>query len=328
MSITAKQNLIKTLGIELSKELTAHDLTVVQTKLNSLLNMYEIEDIPDSKSDFESDDLVQAFMDAKKIEGRSKSTIEYYQYIIGRLLKEVNRPIRNITVFHLRNYLMTRKDAGTSDRTLESMRSVYCSFFGWLFKEGLLPDNPCANLAPIKCSKVVRLPYTPVELEKLKEACETTRDKALIAFLLATGCRVSEVCGLDRDDIDFQKSECIVFGKGSKERKVFMNDVTLMLLNRYFDERKDRSPALFVGRGSDRITPQGVRNILCTVGNKAGVQNVHPHRFRRTLATNLIDHGMPIQEVAAILGHDKLDTTMTYVYLDTENVHNSYKKYV
>lgn len=327
VSITAKQSLIKTLSAELGKELTAHDLAIVQEKLNDLLGMYEVESTPEGKPDAESEDLLQAFMDAKRIEGRSVKTLKHYRYIIGKLLTEVNCPIRQITVFHLRSYLMRRKEAGTADKTLEGIRSVFCSYFGWLYKEGLLPANPCANLAAIKCSKVVRLPYSNVELERLREACEKTRDKALVSFLLSTGCRISEVCALDREDINFQRGECIVLGKGAKERTVFMNEVTMMLLQRYFSERKDTSPALFVGRGTERMTPQGVRKMLTTIAAKAKVEHVHPHRFRRTLATSLIDHGMPIQEVASILGHDKLDTTMTYVYLDTENVHNSYRRY-
>lgn len=327
MSITAKQSLIKTLSIELSKELTAHDLMIVQDKLNNLLGMYEVDSAPNDSPDAESHDLLQAFMDAKRIEGRSDQTLIRYQYIIEKLLEELNCPIRQITVFHLRNYLMRKKQLGISDTTLEGMRSIYSSYFGWLFKEGLLPANPCVNLSPIKCAKVVRLPYSSTDLEKLKEACTCTRDKAIISFLLCTGCRISEVCSLNRSDINFQKGQCIVFGKGAKERTVFINDVTMMLLKRYFDERKDALPALFIGRASKRMTPQGIRNMLTTIADKAGVEHVHPHRFRRTLATNLIDHGMPIQEVASILGHDKLDTTLTYVYSDIENVHNSYKRY-
>lgn len=328
MSITAKQNLIKTLGTKLEKELTAHDLAIVQDKLNALLGMYKVEDIPEGKVDGESDDFLQVFIDAKKIEGRSDKTLKYYKYLIEKLLKEINCPIRQITVFHLRNYLMRRKEAGVADKTLEGMRSVYCSYFGWLYKEGLLSVNPCSNLSVIKCQKVVRMPYSSVELEKLKEVCSSTRDKALVSFLLSTGCRISEVCSLNRSDINFQKGECIVLGKGGKERIVFINEVTTMLLQRYFDERQDSFSALFIGRGSERMTPQGIRKMLSTIASKANVKNVYPHRFRRTLATNLINHGMPIQEVATILGHDKLDTTMTYVYIDTENVHNSYRKYV
>lgn len=327
MSIIAKQSLIKTLGTELETKLTAHDLALVQDKLNSLLGMYEVEEISEGKIDAESDDFLKAFMDAKLIEGRSEKTLKHYKYIIGKMLEEINCPIRQATVFHLRNYLMRRKESGVNDKTLEGMRSVYCSYFGWLYKEGLISINPCANLSVIRCPKVVRMPYSSVELEKLKEVCNNTRDKALISFLLSTGCRIGEVCSLDRSSINFQKGECIVLGKGDKERTMFINEVTTMLLQRYFEERKDNFLALFVGKNSERMTPQGIRKMLNTIAEKANVDHVHPHRFRRTLATNLINHGMPIQEVASILGHDKLDTTMTYVYIDTENVHNSYRRY-
>jgi site-specific recombinase XerD len=203
-----------------------------------------------------------------------------------------------------------------------------CSYFGWLQKEGLLEANPCANLAPIKCVKKVRVPYTEVDIERLKESCWCTRDKALIVFLLSTGCRISEVCGLNRDSIDFISGECTVLGKGNKERTVFIDDVTAMLLQRYLSERTDESPALFSGKGTKRMTPSGIRARLHNIAKKADIDNVHPHRFRRTLATTLINHGMQIQEVASILGHDKLDTTMKYVYIDKTKIKNSYRKFV
>ncbi len=327
MSIAAKQYLIKQIGNELNTILTAHDLEIVQDRLNIVLGMFEVEGLQDNKIDIETDDFLNAFLDAKEIEGRSEKTIAHYKYIITKMLKEINTPIRQITVFHLRTYLMRKKNEGIADKTLEGIRSVMCSFFGWLQKEGLLRENPCANLSPIKCVKKVRIPYSDVDIERLKEACLCSRDKAIISFLLSTGCRISEVCGLDRDSIDFQAKECTVLGKGNKERTVFIDDVTSMLLQRYLNERTDDSKALFVGKGTERMTPGGIRARLHKVAEKASVENVHPHRFRRTLATNLIGHGMPIQNVAVILGHDKLDTTMKYVYLDKADVRNAYKKY-
>lgn len=327
MSITAKQFLIKTLGAELSREITAHDLEIVESKLNDVLAMFEVEAAPEGKVDAESDDLLEAFLTAKRIEGRSEKTLALYRYRIGQLAAAADVPMRRITVFHLRRFLMDEKERGVADKTLEGMRSIYCSYFGWLHKEGLLPANPCANLAPIKVAKVVRLPFSDVDLERLREACETPRDKAIVAFLLSTGCRVSEMCGLDRDDIDFSRGEVIVRGKGNKERTVFLGSVALMHLRRYLLERTDDSPALFASRSSDRLTPNGVRRVLHMAADRAGVQNVHPHRFRRTLATNLIDHGMPVQQVASVLGHDKLDTTMGYVHQRTEDIHNNYRKF-
>lgn len=201
------------------------------------------------------------------------------------------------------------------------------SFFGWLQKEGLIPANPCANLGAIKCAKVVREPYSATDIERLKEACSSLRDRAIIMFLLSSGCRISEVCGLNRNDIDMASAECTVLGKGNKERVVYLDSVALMLLRRYLASRKDAHNALFVGLRGERLQPGGVRAMLKQLEAKTGVPNVHPHRFRRTLATNLIARGMPIQEVAAILGHDKLDTTMKYVYLEKSNIKNSFAKY-
>ena len=220
------------------------------------------------------------------------------------------------------------KDRGLSDRTLEGIRSVFSSYFGWLQKEGLITKNPCANLGPIKYMKKVRLPFSDVELHKIKEACKSKRDLAIVYFLLSTGCRISEVCALNRDSIDFDKKECVVLGKGNKERKVYIDNVTAMILQRYLDERTDASEALFAGKGTDRMKPGGMRKLLNGIADRAGVENVHPHRFRRTLATNLINRGMTIQEVANILGHENINTTMTYVFVDQANVHNSYERYV
>jgi site-specific recombinase XerD len=179
----------------------------------------------------------------------------------------------------------------------------------------------------IKCAKKIRLPYSAEDIERLKETCGTIRDKAIISFLLSTGCRVSEVCALNREDIDINSLECKVLGKGNKERTVYFDKVTAMLLNRYILTRDDISPALFIGKGSKRLTAQGMRYMLKKVSEKANVENVHPHRFRRTLATNLIDRGMPIQEVVAVLGHDRIDTTTDYIYIEKENVKSAYRKY-
>lgn len=327
MSITAKQHILKQLGTELGDVLTANNLEVVLDRLNNALSMYEVDSITEGKIDGEADDFLKAYMDAKMIEGRSEMTLEHYRYVISRMMEAIKTPIRQITVFHLRRYLMDEKNRGISDKTLEGVRSVMCSYFGWLQKEGLLKENPCANLAPIRCAKKVKVPYSEVDIEKLKESCTCSRDKAIIAFLLSTGCRISEVCALNRNSVDFQSKECTVLGKGNKERTVFVDDVTVMLLKRYFDERTDDSVALFAGKGSSRMTPGGIRARLNSIAKKADVSHVHPHRFRRTRATSLIDHGMMIQDVAAILGHDKLDTTMKYVYISKENVKNAYRKY-
>ena len=328
LSIATKQYLVNQVCNDLGRYLTANDLNTVQDCLNHVLTMYDVEDIDEGKVDGATEEYLSAFISAKSIEGRAKSTIDRYQYIINRMLKDINVPINQITIFHLRNYLMSLKSHGTSDSTLENIRSIMCTFFGWIHKEGLIKVNPCDNLAPIKCQKKVRVPYSSTDIERLKEACKSDRDVAIVFFALATGCRVSEICALNRDSIDFAKHECKVLGKGNKERIVFVDDVTVMYLQRYLQTRNDKSEALFPSKRGDRLTPGGVRYMLRQLSKVTGVENVHPHRFRRTLATNLINHGMAIQEVASILGHDKLDTTMKYVYMDKDNVKSAYCRYM
>ncbi len=325
MSSIDKQNLIYDISRMIESEYDSFDSNLLSDKLIKILNSYDVTAIDNDVFDYQT--YLEYFLSSKKIEGRSQKTIDRYQYIINKFFKVVNVSIHNITIFHLRNYFFNEKMRGVSDRTLNGIREVLASFFGWLHKEGLLKNNPCVNFSPIRSVKEIRLPFNDTEIERLKENCDSLRDKALICFLLSTGCRISEVCCLNKNDVNFTKLECKVLGKGNKERIVYLNEVTNMLLERYLDSRKDSLDALFVGKGSERMTPGGIRSKLHSIADKAGVENVHPHRFRRTLATNLINHGMSIQEVAKILGHEKIDTTMTYIYIDQENVKNAYKKF-
>lgn len=325
MAIEAKVTLLKNLEQQLSTEITAADMSKVLSAVADQLAAFEIVQVDMLSA--EPDDLLDAYTAAMQIQGRSEKTIERYRYLIGRMREVVKVPTRSITVYHLRQYLAKEKARGISDRTLEGTRQVFSAYFNWLQREGLIENNPTANLGAIKCQKKVKVTYSEVDIEKMKFGCKSLRDRAIITFLLSTGCRISEMTQLDRDDIDLVNLECTVLGKGNKERTVYLDSVTGMLLKNYLNARTDDHPALFVGKGSDRLTPGGVRAMLKKLAGNANVDHVHPHKFRQTLATNLIRHGMPIQEVAAILGHDKLDTTMQYVVLDNTDVKNSYRKY-
>lgn len=327
MSIIDKQTFASELHERLRDKLTLKDIEAVTNELTKQMAYYDMERRKDNASQQDFDDMLQLFVDTKRIEGRSEKTLDRYKYILGKFRERDKTPIRQITVFNIRQFMSYEKARGLSDRTLTGYRDVFSSFFGWVHREGLLPNNPCANLMPIKYRKEVRRPYSDVDIERLKEACKITRDKAIITFLLSTGCRISEVCNLNRSDIDFDNLECVVLGKGNKERTVYLNEIAAMQLKKYLGTRTDDGEALFVGKGTDRIQPHGVRIMLKRIEERSGVENVHPHRFRRTLATNLINHGMAIQEVASILGHDRIDTTMTYCYIDKQNVKNSYRKY-
>ena len=327
MSIQAKERLVEDVAHGIGEFLTVTQTDAVTDVLNEKLYGYEVTERYEGEI---SKDLLNVFLEAKRIEGRSAKTINRYSYEIERMLMDVGKPIERISVYDIRHYFMEMKNRGMQDSSIEGVRSVMSSFFGWLWKEQLIPANPCANIGTIKVQKKIRLPYSAAEIEKLKSGCTNIRDKAIVCFLLSTGARINEVTMLNRDDVDYKNLEIKVLGKGNKERTVYMDEVTAMILTEYQEQRTDESEALFSGIRKNvtaRLTPHGVREMLVKLGDRVGVENVHPHRFRRTLATNLINHGMPIQEVACILGHENLDTTMKYVYLDKANVKNAYRKY-
>lgn len=331
MPITERQMLLNKISQSLSDKLPEKDLNAVMQIVTQHISGYEISNPPVQISgaypDLASSEYVETFLMAKRIEGRSEKTIEHYRYCIENMLKAVNVPVSSINVYHIRKYLLEEKNRGISDSTIEGNRSVLSCFFGWLNKEGLLPTNPVSNISTIKCAKKIRKPLSDIDIEQIKEACGDDRNRAIFFFLLSTGCRISETCALNRDSIDFSNLECKVLGKGNKERTVYLSSVAAMMLKRYLNSRKDSFPALFIGKGSERMTPGGIRFMFKQVAERAGVDNLHPHRLRRTLATNLINHGMSIQEVAQILGHEKIDTTMKYIYTSQDNVKAAYRKF-
>ena len=325
MAIDAKVTLLKGLERQLATEITVADMEKVLSALTDQLAGFDVTKLDTQATG--PDDLLDAYVAALRIQGRSEKTIDRYTYIIQRLREAVKVPTREITVYHLRSYLASEKARGISDATLEGNRQVLSAYFNWLQRESLIQTNPTANLGTIRCAKKIKQIYSDVDMERLKYNCASIRDRAIVAFLASTGCRISEMTQLNRSDINLASLEGTVLGKGNKERTVFLSPVAGMLLREYLDTRDDALPALFVGKGTERITPHGVRWMLTKLSEKSNVPHVHPHKFRRTLATNLIRHGMPIQEVAAILGHDKLDTPMEYVVLDKTDTKNSYRKY-
>lgn len=326
MSIADKKVFMKEMEQSVGQLLTVVQTSEVMQMLAEHLDSYDMKalDIGSNESDL---DLLQVYLDAKSIAGLSQKSLSHYRLTINLALKDIGVPIRKLTIYHIRPYFKKLKDSGLKESTINNKRDILCAFFGWLYREKLIESDPTANLAPTKRPKVIRKPYSTVEMERLKEACDNDRDRAMVHFLRSTGCRINEVCALNRDDINFASMSLVVYGKGAKERTVFIDEVTSMVLKRYLDSRTDSSEALFVGKGTNRLTDDGFRYALRRLSKKSGVENVHPHRFRRTLATSLIDHGMPIQEVAVILGHDKIDTTLKYVYICNDNVKNAYRKY-
>lgn len=275
MSIEAKTVLMKELEQNLAAKITASDMTKVLATVADELTCFDVA-MKETET-YKKDDLLDAYLAAMKVQGRSGKTVERYTYIIRRMMESVKVNTRGITVYHLRQYLMKEKERGISDSTLEGIRQIFSAYFNWLQREGLIDSNPTANLGTIKRQKKIKAIYSEVDIERMKFCCKSVRDRAIVSFLLSTGCRISEVTGLNRNDIDLVNLECTVLGKGNKERTVYIDSVTAMLLKEYMASRTDLYPALFVGRGTQRITPHGVRRMLVKLSEAAKVEHVHPH---------------------------------------------------
>lgn len=325
MGIEAKNSFTRRLDGILSHLVTADQVGLIMAQVSDALQYYDMEEIEQGSQ--AKDDLLDAYVANLTVECKSQKTIDRYVYVIRRMMDFVKVSTREISVYHLRNYLASEKARGIADTTMEGYREIFSAYFNWLQREGLIRDNPTSNLGPIKCAQKEKKIYSDVDFERLNQTCVQVRDLAIIHFLDATGCRVSEMTGLDRTDVNLNGMEAVVRGKGDKQRHVYLDQIATMYLKEYLASREDDNPALFLNRYGRRLQPGGVRFMLCELAEAAGVDHVHPHKFRRTLATDLARHGMPVQEIAKIMGHAKLDTTMKYVLLDTEETKQSYRRY-
>lgn len=308
-------------------KLTTKDTDLVMSELVEVMSGFNIEHVEQGSSNKDFEDMLNIYLNTLRMEGRSEATIQRYKRELTRFHEFDPTQIRHITVFNVRQYLAAEKERGLADSTLHGNRDIFHAFFGWLHREGLLPSNPCGNLRPIKGKIEEREPFTDVELEMLKGGCRTIKEKALLSFFLSTGCRVSEVVDINTKDVDFTNRCVKVCGKGEKERYVYFNQVTEMYLKQYIASRTDNLEALFVSKYKNRMTKSGHEAFFRSLGERTGVKNVFPHRFRHTFATNLIRNGMPIQEVAVLMGHSKIDTTTVYAHTNQDRVKLSYLRY-
>ena len=309
------------------------ELSELKGALYSVLSDYEISEKSTElqKIDKSWEEELGTFLVRKKVEGRSERTIELYSLHLRRMLQYLNKPVNEITESDLFLYIsMYREKRKVSGAYLDNIRLVFSSFFGWLNAKGYISKNPAAGLDPIKTEKRIKKPLSDTELEKLRRKCRLERDLALIECLYSTGVRVSELVDLNRQDINFDSMDVIVYGKGAKERETYLTAASCMHLKEYLESRRDDNEALFVSLKAPhkRLTVSGVEEILRRLGRQTGIDKVHPHRFRRTMATNILNKGMPIEEVKEILGHVKLDTTMIYCQISRENVRHSHRKYM
>lgn len=286
----------------------------------------EIQCVDDSwRTDMED------YLMSKALEGKSIDTVDRYRYELTRLLSYINKSVIDITDGDISGYMRAYKSiCKIKNSTLKGVRAVYSSFFVWLRDRERIHRNPMVLVECIKVEKRVKRPFTEVEREQLLRTCNTVRDKAMMEFLYSTAVRVSELASLNIEDVHWSEKDLIVYGKGGKERRVYLNERTHMYLQEYLQSRTDSNPALFVGlKGPhNRLTRAGIEDVIRRIGRRAGVEKAHPHRFRGTSITNALNRGMPLQEAAIMAGHSKTETTMMYCLVDQESVQHHHKKYL
>ena len=297
-----------------------------------LYTFYNIE-VTSIKDELVEDttDYAKMFIAAKRIEGCSERTLNYYETTIKTMVDKLSKKVNSIETEDLRNYLSEYQAKNNCSKvTIDNVRRILSSFFAWLEDEDYIMKSPVRRIHKVKATQTVKETYTDEELEEMRDACIEIRDLAMVDFLASTGVRVGELVNLDRVDIDMQERSCVVLGKGGKEREVYFDARTKIHLQNYLNSRTDNNPALFVSllRPYDRLKISGVEIRLRELGNRINIKKIHPHKFRRTMATKAIDKGMPIEQVQVLLGHRKIDTTLQYAMVNQNNVRNSHKKFI
>ena len=321
-------NVIGDIEERMNPFLTDSQMSELHDVLIDVLASVPSDESCSSKSDVE---LLDAFISAKRVEGCSEKTLRYYRSTIANVLSAISHPVCDITTDDLRTYLSDyQQNNKVSKTTIDNVRRILSTFFSWLEDEDHILKSPVRRIKKVRVSKLVKEVYSDEDLEIMRDNCDTLRDLAIVDLLSSTGMRVGELVNLNRDDVDFVNRECVVLGKGDKERPVYFDARTKVHLQAYLDERGDSNPALFVTLNNpfERLQISGVEIRLRELGEKLNIHKVHPHKFRRTLATRAIDKGMPIEQVQQLLGHQKIDTTLEYAMVNQNNVKASHRKYI
>ena len=318
---TVVQSILSEAVLFLSEEQSKRLEIILTSKLGSFF----YESTSDEKT------LLEKFICAKRIEGCSEKTLSYYESTIATMFRKIEKESRDITTEDLRRYLdKYQRESEISKVTLDNIRRILSSYFSWLEEEDYILKSPVRRIHRVKTGNTVKETYSDEALEIMRDYCDNARDLAMIDFLSSTGIRVGELVKLNKEDIDFEKRECIVIGKGEKERRVYFDARTKVHLQKYLSERIDCNEALFVSllKPHERLEISGVEIRLRKIGRDLNIHKVHPHKFRRTLATMAIDKGMPIEQVQHLLGHSSIDTTLQYAMVNQTNVKNSCRKFI
>ena len=325
-----REQLIQEVQRQMLPYLNNAQLKQLQEVLEGVLSGVELSR-NESKVEKAKVDTVACFINAKRVEGCSEKTLSYYRQTIVSMLSGIEKEPQEIVTEDLRKYLTVYQTSRKSSKvTIDNIRRILSSYFSWLEDEDYIVKSPVRRIHKVKTAKVIKETYTDEALEIMRDNCCNVRDLAMIDLLASSGMRVGEMVALNRDDINFNERECVVFGKGSKERIVYFDAKTKIHLHNYLESRTDTCSALFVSLTSphDRLQIGGVERRLRELGKRLTLPRVHPHKFRRTLATSAIDKGMPIEQVQQLLGHQKIDTTMHYAMVKQQNVKLAHRKYI
>jgi len=325
-----KQNLINDIVQGMLPYLNNAQNEKLQEVLQYVFADYEVRE-KQKQGEISKQNFVELFLSAKRIEGCSEKSLKYYKATIEAMLNELQKDVKHIVTDDIRGYLTEYQEKKKSSKvTIDNIRRILSSFFAWLEDEDYILKSPVRRIHKVKTGTNIKETYSDEALEIMRDNCTELRDLAIIDILASTGMRVGEMVLLNRSDIDFNERECIVFGKGSKERVVYFDARTKIHLKNYLESRVDDNPALFVSLKApyERLKIGGVEVRLREFGKRLGVQKVHPHKFRRTLATMAIDKGMPIEQLQQLLGHSKIDTTLQYAMVKQSNVKIAHKKYI
>lgn len=301
-----------------------------QAMEHALFN-YKVNDAENQTEKDDSKEVIAKFITAKRLEGCSEKTLKYYQATIEKMVHTLDKSVRHICTEDLRTYLTEYQNQNGSSRvTIDNIRRILSSFFSWLEDEDYIIKSPVRRIHKVKTSSNIKATYSDEDIERMRDNCEEKRDLAMIDLLASTGMRVGEMVLLNRDDIDFSERECVVFGKGDKERVVYFDARAKLHMLDYLESRTDSNPALFVTLRAphERLNIGGVEHRLRELGNRLDIPKVHPHKFRRTLATMAIDKGMPIEQLQKLLGHERIDTTLQYAMVKQSNVKIAHRKYI
>lgn len=323
-----KQKIMNEVLLKMLPYLDNSQLDQLKTVLDSVLSKYETTEETDSKS---NEELIGRFIEAKRIEGCSEKTLKYYQKTITDMVSAIGKEVMHITTEDLRKYLTDYQETKRISKvTVDNVRRILSSFFSWLEDEDYILKSPVRRIHKVKTALTVKETYTDEALEQMRDSCTELRDLAMIDMLASTGMRVGEMVLLNRNDINFSERECVVLGKGNKQRIVYFDARTKIHLQNYLESRADDNEALFVTlrEPHTRLTIGGIELRIRALGKSLGMNKVHPHKFRRTLATVAIDKGMPIEQLQHLLGHKRIDTTLQYAMVKQSNVKNAHRKYI